>query len=79
MPMGSACAVNPNDVMLGTHESHVHACQMFLNNIGALHFTLWAGMHECQPLTIKKLTASNNQVIITQNANRNMPKMVLVA
>ena len=39
MPMGSARAVNPNDVMLGTHESHVHACQMFLNNIGALHFT----------------------------------------
>ena len=53
MHIWSTCAANPNYIMSGMHESCAHTSQTFLANIHELHFTYWAGMHPCQPLTVK--------------------------
>ena len=48
MPMWLTSHVNPNDVMSGMYESHTHAWQFTLSNIGATLIYL-LGQHVHKP------------------------------
>ena len=72
MSMGSAFYANPNDIMLGMHESHMHGNPLLAILVHYNVFFRPACMQaDC---CLGKLTASHRKALITQTTNKNMPK-----
>ena len=78
MPCVVTCAVNPNDVMCGSHDMHMLASWVYLCNYFIPTITYWTGVQACQPTTTR-INCLTFWVLINENANKNMPKRVLVA
>ena len=53
MPCVVACAVNPNDVMHGLHDTHALASQASLSIYDMPKFNCWQFMQACQPTSNK--------------------------
>ena len=73
-----ASYANPSDVTLGMHDACIHAwgtCSMLNSMIKYL-----SGLACMQAnLNLERITASHSWVLITQNANENMPNMIPIA
>ena len=73
MPCVVTCAVNPNDVMCGSHGMHMLASWVYLCNYFIPTITYWTGVQACQPTTTR-INCLTFWVLINEMQTRTCPK-----